>query len=101
MRAKFDAIHIIPRFLKLNQTQFSKVIKCYRSDNALELQFTDFFASTGTLHQFYCVERSQQNSVVERKHQHVLNVARALFFQSCVPLRFWGICVLTATYIIN
>lgn len=66
-------------------------------DNAHELCFTEFFASLGTLHQFFYVESPQQNSVVELKHQHLLNVAQALLFQSRVPIRFWGDCVFTAT----
>ena len=83
------------------QTQFGVSIKCLRSDNAKELALTEFLASIGTLHQISCVERPEQNSVVEKKHQHLLNVARALYFQSKVPISFWEDCVTTATFLIN
>ena len=78
LKQKSDAAVVIPRF-------YNMVAKEFRADNAKELAFTEFFHEKGALHQFSCVERLEQNSVVERKHQHLLNVARALFFHSRVP----------------
>lgn len=59
------------------------------------------FAANGILHEFTYVETPEQNAVAERKHQHLLNVARALLFQAKVPIRFWSECILTVVYLIN
>ena len=98
---KSDVHHIVPRFCAMIETQFSYKIKKFRSDNAKKLVFADYFSKQGILHQYSCVETPQQNSVVERKHQHLLNVARALYFQSKLPIIFWCDCILTATFLIN
>ena len=38
---------------------------------------------------------------LKKKHQHVLNVARALLFQANLPTKFWAKSVLAAVYLIN
>ncbi|KAL4572890.1 hypothetical protein LXL04_019678 [Taraxacum kok-saghyz] len=78
LKNKYDIISIIPSFYQMVLTQIDKKIKVFRFDNAKELEFKDFFSEKGIIHQKSCVAKPQQNSVVERKHQHLLNVARAL-----------------------
>ncbi|KAJ9538691.1 hypothetical protein OSB04_031424 [Centaurea solstitialis] len=101
LKHKSEVTVLIPQFYAMIQTQFGKGIRSVRSDNAKEFDFSQFFADKGVISQKSCVERPEQNSVVERKHQHILNVARALFFQSKIPLAYWSECVRTAIFLIN
>jgi hypothetical protein len=61
----------------------------------------DIFSSKGVIYQLSCVESPQQNAIVEQKHQHLLNVTRALRFQAHLSLNLWVECILTAAYLIN
>ncbi|PKI38709.1 hypothetical protein CRG98_040900 [Punica granatum] len=67
----------------------------------LSRELQDFFSMHGIVHQTSCTDTSQQNGRVERKHRHILNVARAFMFQASLPTRFWGECVSTAVHLIN
>ncbi|GKC70938.1 putative RNA-directed DNA polymerase [Tanacetum coccineum] len=61
----------------------------------------EFYANQGIILETSCIHTPQQNGVVERKHRHLLETARALRFEANLPTRFWGECVLTAAYVIN
>lgn len=50
MKHKYDVSFIIPKFFSLIETQFHKTIKKFRSDNAHELQFIDYFNAKGVIH---------------------------------------------------
>jgi len=101
LSTKADTKHNIESFANLVENQFNYRIKILRSDNGGEFHMKEFFHTKGIIHQTTCVETPQQNGLVERKHQHLLNVARALRFQANLPLQCWSDCVLTTTYLIN
>jgi len=104
MSTKSNAFPLLQSFITLVETQFGTSVKCIRSDNGMEFQDTtalQYYANKGIIHQKTCVDTPQQNGIVERKHKHLLEVARALLIQANVPQQFWGGSVLTAAYLIN
>jgi len=62
---------------------------------------TNFFRNKGIIHQTSCVNTPQQNSIVKRKHGHLLNIARALMIQSRLPKMYWSYSVMHVAHIIN
>ena len=95
--------HII-HFCNWVRNQFGHQVKIIRSDNGLEFAQQDllnYYSAHGTERQTTCVHTPQENGVVERKHRHLLEVARAFRFQAGSPISFWEECVLTIAYLIN
>ena len=101
LKAKSEFRSFIASFYTMVQTQFGIKIKSVGTDNALEFNMVDFYNSNGIIHQQSCVYTPQQNSIVKKKHQHILDTARALQIQSSVPLSFGDDCVHTVVYLIN
>ena len=101
LKLKSDVKTILPSFILQIENQFNTQLQRLRSDNGKEFLLHDFFSNKGIFHETTCVETPQQNSIVERKHQHLLNVSRALLFQAHLPTCFWSFAVKHATHIIN
>ena len=99
---KTEVFSMFMAFVAMINRQFSQMIKVVQSDNGTNFNcLLDYFNDNGILFQTSCVGTPQQNGRVERKHKHILNVARALRFQANLPIYFWGASVLIAAHLIN
>lgn len=101
MKSKAEVRPLIKTFCAFVRNQFGTSVKTLRSDNGQEFLMPLFYSSEGIIHHTTCVETPQQNAIVERKHQHVISVARALLFQAHLPVTFWSYAVAHAVYLIN
>jgi hypothetical protein len=89
MKSKSETSNTVRQFVAMIKTQYDKNVKCIKSDNGPEFSMKDFYAKKGMIHQVSCVECPEQNGRVERKHQHILSVARSIMHQSNIPKVFW------------
>ena len=102
MKFKSETQTLLTSFFSFVKTQFNSNIKAIRVDNGGEFASLKYFFSThGVIYQHTCTYTPQQNGVVERKHRHLLEMARALRLHANLPFQFWGECVLTVAYLIN
>ena len=104
MKHRSELLQVYSNFAKIVETQFSRRIKIFQSDNALEYTQYAFQAvlhSYGTIHQLTCPGTSQQNGRAEQKLCHILNTIRAFLLSAKVPTPFWGKDALHAVYAIN
>ena len=91
MRHKSETYHYLTLFCAMVKTQFKCTVQQVRSDHGSEFisnPMQTYFQQNGIVHQLSCVDTPQQNGVVERKHRHLLEVARALRFQAHLPISF-------------
>ena len=104
MKSRSEILPIYSNFAKMVETQFSKRIKTFHSDNALEYTqyaFQALLHSYGTVHHLTCPGTSQQNGRAERKLRHILDTIRALLLSAKVPAPFWGEAALNVVHAIN
>jgi transposase InsO family protein len=88
LKHRSDLVPVFQTFHKMIQTQFSRTIKVFQSDNAQEYHDKSFLSildSNGTLPHYSCPYTSQQNGRAERKLRHILDVVHTLLISASVP----------------
>lgn len=104
LKHKSDSFATLKSFCAYAEYQFDRKVRIVRSDNALEFRDREcivLFTEKGIIHRTTYVDRPQQNSVVERKDIHLLEISRALMFGPELSLSYWADCVMAAAHIIN
>ena len=67
----------------------------------MSIEFISFLKEHGILSQFSALGTPQQNGVVERRNQTLLDMVRSMMSLSTLPLSFWGYALEIAAYILN
>lgn len=104
LQSKSDTFGALSSFISYVYTQFSCAIKVLRTDNGTKFcnkKCNNLFSRLGIVHQTSCIYTPQQNGIVERKHQHLVQVARSLVLTSGISKTYWGDAMLASAYIIN
>jgi len=88
----------LKNFLISIKSLFNKSVQQICIDNAHEFfnhGCSSSFLSSGILNESFCEYTLQQNGIIERKHCHLLEVARALKYQASILEKLWGDYVVT------
>jgi hypothetical protein len=104
MKHRNEALFIFKNFSAIIHTHFDTTIRVFRAvfvGGYLSDALHQVLAEQGTLAQFSCPGAHGQNGIVEHKHHHLLETARALMIASSIPPHFWAGAVSTITYLIN
>ena len=85
LKSKTEVYHTFRTFHSMIQTQFQTHIQVLHSDNGTEYSnqaLSTFLKENGILHKTTCPNTPQQNGIAERKNRHILEIARAIMFNS-------------------
>ncbi|KAE8767964.1 hypothetical protein D1007_60605 [Hordeum vulgare] len=104
LRTKDEAFARFKKVKAAAEAQGECRLLAFRSDRGGEFNsgaFKLYCAESGIRHQTTAPYTPQQNGVVERRNQTVVEMARCLLKAMGVPNTFWGEAVRTAVYILN
>src|SRR3954471_19445949 len=95
---------IFKNFARKAQNQFEVKIKKVRSNNGTEFKNANvdtFLDEEGISHKFSATYTPQQNGVVDRKNQNLIEMARTMLDEYKTPKHCWAEAVETACHATN
>nr|GFB81012.1 integrase, catalytic region, zinc finger, CCHC-type, peptidase aspartic, catalytic [Tanacetum cinerariifolium] len=104
LRTKDETLEVFLKFLKNTQRALNATVCTVRTDNGTEFvnkTLTDLFESVGITHQASVPRSPQQNNVVERWNQTLMEAGRTMLIFAKAPLFLWAESVATACYTLN
>ena len=104
LATKDEAEAVLKQFQAATELESGRRLKALRTDRGGEFTSTSlgkYFADQGVKRQLTAPYSPQQNGVVERRNQIVIEMARCLLNSMVVPTMFWGDAVKTAVYLLN
>jgi hypothetical protein len=104
LRTKDEALKFFKKIKALAETDVGLKMKTFRTDHGgefLSAEFTSFCSEQG-LHRHTTAPYSpQQNGIVERRNQSVVEMARCMLKSMAMPAVFWAEAVKVAVHILN
>jgi transposase InsO family protein len=93
LRDKSEVQGIFKKFARRVQNEFDIKIKRVRSDNGMEFKNTnikEFLNEEEIKHEFSVSYTPQQNGIVERKNQTLIEATRAMLDEYKTPTNYWA-----------
>ncbi|GJV16392.1 retrovirus-related pol polyprotein from transposon TNT 1-94 [Tanacetum coccineum] len=104
LRTKDEAPKVILKCIKNIQVRLNATVRNVRTDNGTEFvnqTLREFYENVGISHQTSVSRTPQQNGIVERQNQTLIEVARTMLIFSKAPLFLWAEAINTARYTQN
>ncbi|GJZ14068.1 retrovirus-related pol polyprotein from transposon TNT 1-94 [Tanacetum coccineum] len=104
LRTKDEAPEAIIKCIKNIQVRLNATVRIVRTDNGTEFvnqTLREFYENVGISHQTSVASTPQQNGVVERRDQTLVEAARTMLIFSKAPLFLWAEAINTACYTQN
>ncbi|GJS03878.1 retrovirus-related pol polyprotein from transposon TNT 1-94 [Tanacetum coccineum] len=104
LASKDEALDFIIKFLKMIQVRLNVAVRNIRTDNGTEFvnqTLRDYYEHVGISHKTSVARTPQQNGVVERRNNTLIEAARTMLIYAKALLALWAEAVATACYTQN